>query len=384
MTHPGDIVIVGGGPVGALLALALAARGYAPVMLEPGAADAVTPHFRPLALSYGSRLVLERLNVWQQFRDASAIERIHVSQQGGFGRVALDASEAGLPALGYVVDYARLRSALAAALAGSPVQVMAGATVTRVRPGSGLAEVEFTHDGSEHALGARLIAVADGGALQIPGGVRQTDYRQSAVATIVSSELPHRNAAFERFTANGPLALLPCAADLALIWTTAASRAQELCELPEAEFLAQLRQEFGGRLGAFTAVGARAVFPLVLRMARDVVLPRIVLIGNAAQTLHPVAGQGFNLGLRDAWELAEIIARSDGDALGSDVMLADYRARRRLDRTGAARFTDTLVRLFSSNVAPLRFGRGAGLALLGCVPPLKDFVIRRMTFGSRG
>lgn len=384
MTESAQIVIVGGGPVGAALALALAGNGHAPVLLESRTAASPAPGPRPLALSYGSRLILERVNAWERLSGATPIERIHVSQQGGFGRVALTTQEAGLPALGYVVDYAGLHAALAEALAACGAELRTGARVTRVKPDAQGAVVEYTRDGAEREIVARLLVVADGGALQNLAGIRQTDYGQSALTAIVNSELPHRNVAYERFTSSGPLALLPCDANLALIWTVESARSQELCEAPAVNFALELQQKFGGRLGALTLAGARAAHPLIFRFANDVALPRVALIGNAAQTLHPVAGQGFNLGLRDAWELAATVVRDGEDAMGSSAMLAAYRTRRQLDRAGAARFTDTLVRLFSNDVAPLRLARGAGLALLGCAPPLRDFVVRRMTFGTRG
>jgi 2-octaprenyl-6-methoxyphenol hydroxylase len=160
--------------------------------------------------------------------------------------------------------------------------------------------------------------------------------------------------------------------------------AMRVCEEPAETFLLRLQRQFGGRLGAFTAVGARSLFPLVLRFEREPALPRAVRIGNAAQTLHPVAGQGFNLGLRDAWELAAEILNADPAVLGSAALIAAYRKRRRLDRRGGIWFTDSLVRLFSNDIAPLRIARGMGLAVLGALPPMKNFVVRRMTFGTRG
>jgi 2-octaprenyl-6-methoxyphenol hydroxylase len=178
--------------------------------------------------------------------------------------------------------------------------------------------------------------------------------------------------------------LLPSGDELALIWTAGHDHAQKLGELSADEFLAQLQKQFGGRLGAFTETGARALFPLLLRYAASVTQTRTILIGNAAQTLHPVAGQGFNLGLRDAWELAGELMRCARDVIGNAAMLQAYRARRRIDRSGGIAFTDSLVRLFSNDIMPLRMARGAGLTLLGCMPPVKDFVVRRMTFGARG
>ena len=384
MTEAADVVVVGGGPVGAALALALADSGYAPVVLESRDPDIAIGDPRPLALSYGSRLILDRLGVWEGLEPATPIEGIHVSQRGGFGRVVLTAAEAGLPALGYVVHYARLHATLVQALTKRVPRSLNGARVTAVRPGDDAASVAFTLGGSEKTIAAKLVVVADGGTLENLIRARQVDYRQAAVVTTVVSGMPHRNVAYERFTAGGPLALLPCGERLALIWTMNSGRAQAFCELPADEFLVRLHEHFGDRLGAFTALGARSVFSLVFKFARDVVSLRTVLIGNAAQTLHPVAGQGFNLGLRDAWELAGEIVRAGRGALGGAAMLAAYRARRRSDRQGGMWFTDSLVRIFSNDIAPLRAARGIGLGLLGCLPPAKDFLVRRMTFGARG
>jgi 2-octaprenyl-6-methoxyphenol hydroxylase len=171
---------------------------------------------------------------------------------------------------------------------------------------------------------------------------------------------------------------------LAVVWTTTPEHAQQLCELPETAFLERLQAAFGGRLGAFGRAGARSSYPLALRVADHLAKPRMVALGNAAQTLHPVAGQGLNLGLRDAWELAGTIQGLIREEIGAGAHLRAYRARRRVDRRGGIVFTDALVRLFSNDFAPLKLARGLGLAALGAAPPLKDFVVRRMTFGARG
>jgi 2-octaprenyl-6-methoxyphenol hydroxylase len=379
-----DVVIAGGGPVGAALALALCDSGLDVLLLEARENGQRSRDSRPLALSYGSRLILERLGVWDALAPATAIERIHVSQQGGFGRVMLSAAEAGLPALGYVVDYAQLHAGLESAVRRRALNYVTGAKVSAIRDAQATASVEFVADDAEKAVTARLVVAADGGALAGVAAARTVDYHQSALVAKVRSELPHCHTAFERFTGGGPLALLPSGDELALIWTAGHDHAQKLGELSADEFLAQLQQQVGGRLGAFTETGARSLFPLLLRYAASVTQTRTILIGNAAQTLHPVAGQGFNLGLRDAWELAGELMRCTRDAIGNAAMLQAYRARRRIDRSGGIAFTDSLVRLFSNDIMPLRMARGAGLTLLGCMPPAKDFVVRRMTFGARG
>ena len=376
-----DVLIVGGGPVGAAAALAVAGRGLALALVEPREA-VMHADPRPIALAHGSRLILERLGVWERLAPVTPIERIHVSQRGGFGRVELDAAEAGLPALGYVVDYGRLAALMRSALDTAPGCRLIRSAVTALQSGAEVATAQLEAGSASRSVSARLIVVAEGGALA-GAGARTKDYRQSVVTARVVSTATHRHTAYERFTPEGPLALLPMGEGMALVWTTTPDRAQQLCELPEAGFLQRLQDAFGGRFGTFTNVGPRVRYPLALKVGVSAGL-RVIPIGNAAQTLHPVAGQGLNLGLRDAWELAQTVAEHPGDALGASAHLSVYRRRRRLDRGGGIGFTDTLVRLFSNDVAPLRVARGLGLALLGAVPPAKQFLVRRMTFGTRG
>lgn len=378
-----DIVIVGGGPVGATLALALSSRGLTVALLEARAPQAARADPRPIALSHGSRLILERLGIGDELRPATPILRIHVSQRGGFGRVELSADEAGLPALGYVVDYAALAVALAHRLETVGQCRLIRAAVSALEGGVEAAAVHFDAGTGPGETSARLVAVADGGALPA-AQVRTRDYGQSVVTTRVTCALPHRNVAYERFTPDGPLALLPTGEGVAVVWTTTPDRARQLCELSEAAFLERLQAAFGSRLGVFHHAGACASYPLALRFVDRIAKSRVVALGNAAQTLHPVAGQGLNLGLRDAWELAGTIGELAPAEIGAAAHLRAYQARRRADRSGGIAFTDALVRLFSNDIAPLRLARGLGLAALGAAPPLKDFLVRRMTFGARG
>lgn len=387
MTESADVVIVGGGPVGAALGLALEPSGLNVLALEARGEGAQAPPeaaARPLALSYGSRLILERLGVWEALAGVTPIERIHVSQAGGYGRVVLDARAAGLDAYGYVVDYGRLDAALSGAARERMPGYRPRARVTAVHPGAAHALVEYVRDGVECTVEAALAAVADGGASVASARMKTRDYRQSAVTARVRTELPHRHTAYERFTRDGPLALLPMGADMAVVWTMSPERAAELAAAPAEAFLQALQAQFGERLGLFRDVRGRTVHPLALRFAAEATLQHTILIGNAAQSLHPVAGQGFNLGLRDAWELATEIADCEPEWLGQAAMLAAAGRRRRLDRRAAVTFTDLLVRVFSNDLPPLRMARGAALAVLDSVPPLKAFLARRMTFGARG
>lgn len=376
MDENADVVIVGGGPVGSALALALRPCGWRVVLLEAQAIP--VPDRRPVAIAYGSRLILERLGAWPQLAvTATPIRHIHVSQRGGFGRVALEASEAGLPELGYVVDYMALAHELSRA-AGTAERRM-NALVTSWQPGSP-AQVYYKQGETSHALKTPLLVVADGGGLVDADVV---DYQQSAVTARVISTQPHGCRAYERFTAQGPLALLPDGEGWALVWTVSCDRANALCAMSGQQFLAELRREFGARAGEFSAVSGRKSYPLQLRRAAKTLLEHTVLIGNAAQTLHPVAGQGFNLGLRDAWELAAH-ALDCREAPGSRSWMDQYLARRKTDRSLGVGFTHALVQLFSNDAPLLRVARGAGLAVLGGFPPFKNFLVKRMTFGARG
>ena len=387
-----DLLVVGAGPVGTAAALAARACGLEVGLVRAQASPRLegamrrgpaAPDSRPIALSHGSRLILERLGVWERLATPTPIERIHVSQRGGFGRVMLAASEAQLPALGYVTDYSRLSAALDEAVEGADECYVLRGTVSAISASPDAVEARIDADGASAGKTARLLAIADGGGLTV-GRVRTRDYGQSVVTARIACEIAHRNVAYERFTAGGPLALLPMGEAMALLWTTSPERALQLCEMPGAEFLRQLQDAFGRRLGVFSEVGERSSLPLTLRVTDRITEPRVVVLGNAAQTLHPVAGQGLNLGLRDAWEFAVTLESRGRDEIGSARHLASYRARRRLDRGGGIGFTDALVRVFSNDFFPLRLARGVGLAALAAVPPARDFLVRRMTFGTRG
>jgi len=375
------VLIVGAGPVGAVCALALQQQGVAAQVLEAQPEDAHADT-RTLALSHGSRLILERLGVWAQLDDATPITRIHVSQRGALGVARLSAEEVKVPALGYVLPYASLTVALKRALADAGIAVDYGVAVTRIESGSEMASLHAA-DGRVHA--APLVVVADGGRGDTaPVPKFERDYDQTAVVCEVQTELPHANQAYERFTPEGPAALLPKGDRYALVWTASREDAGRIAQLPDDAFLAALYRHFGGRQGLFLQAGPRKTFPLKLAWTGSEAAARVVRIGNAAQTLHPVAGQGFNIGLRDAWELASLCGDTPADAIGNAAMLAAYARGRRLDVLGGVGFTDFLVRVFSSDSAPLRHARGLGLLALEALPPLKTFVARRMMFGARG
>ncbi|MCL5060033.1 MAG: FAD-dependent monooxygenase [Candidatus Thermoplasmatota archaeon] len=375
------VLIVGAGPVGAVCALALRQQGIAARVLEaqPAGARADT---RTLALSHGSRLILDRLGAWDGLDDVTPITRIHISQRGALGVARLAAEDVAVPALGYVLPYGALTAALKRALADAGIAVDYGVAVERIESGADVAMLHAA-DGSVHA--APLVVVADGGRGDAaPEPKFERDYDQMAVVCDVRTELPHANQAFERFTPEGPAALLPKGDRYALVWTASNADARRIAALPDDAFLAALYRHFGGRQGFFLHASPRRTFPLKLAWTGSEAADRVVRIGNAAQTLHPVAGQGFNIGLRDAWELANLCGDTAPEALGSGAMLAAYARGRRLDVLGGVGFTDFLVRVFSNDFAPLRHARGLGLLALEVFPPLKSFVARRMIFGARG
>ena len=385
-----DVIIVGGGPVGATLALALSQSTHAPLdvlVLEAQTDFADRRDTRTLALSHGSRLILERVGIWQKLSSPTPITRIHISQRGSFGRALLGADEVGMPALGYVIAHSELQTALHEALLNCGARYLRGAQVSEVIPGVAAAQVHYTRESATQTGKARLVALADGGRSlqQIPGIVRTSrDYRQSAVVCQVNTELPHHNLAYERFTEDGPAALLPSGDHYALVWTATPARAQALLALSDVDFLLQLHAHFGDRQGRFLAATPRLSFPLSLHQSQPVTRERLALIGNAAQMLHPVAGQGFNMGLRDAWELAQATLTCAPEAIGGATMLKDYVAARRIDTQGGIFFTDLLVRGFSNRIPGLRPLRGLALSALDALPPLKSFVVRRMIFGAKG
>lgn len=379
-TRDTDILIIGAGPVGMTLALALRNGGSARRVLlldsKPRGSFAKDP--RALALSHGTRQLLESLQAWN-IAAGTAIRDIHVSQSGGFGRTVITREEQGVEALGYVMRYRDLAAALDARLGTDSVLDSSEIVSTGIHPES--ATVTIRRNGMEQRINARLIVHAEGSP-DNSAEVTVSDYHQHAVLAEVRPEPAHGHRAWERFTPDGPLALLPLGEDYSVVFTVPPEKADVLIQMNDAAFLAALQQQFGARL-RFSATSPRTRYPLALRMRKKLCTAREIWIGNAAQTLHPVSGQGFNLGIRDAWELAEmLLAQSVTDA-GELSVLEKYARRRQLDRYGSAAFTDGIVRAFSNNFPPLRIARGLALLALDLCPPARKFVSGRMIWGAR-
>ncbi len=380
-----DVAIIGGGPVGAALAIALQGNDLNVVLLEARESAINTTDPRALALSYGTRLLLQRLHAWDTIPNVSAIATIEVTQKNSSGRTTLRAQEMRVDAMGYVLPYTALHAALQQSLHQSDVTCLYGATVSNLSSTNGEAVITYQHQGQEHVLRARLAVVAEGGKLlEATHPPKITDYGQSGIIAHVTVSQPAEGKAFEHFTPQGPMALLPYLDGYELVLTAAHEAAQDMLTWDDSAFLGYLQQHFGDRVGIFTSVGKRSCYPLRLKRAPDITFPYTVLIGNAAQTLHPVAGQGFNMGIRDAWELAQVILDHAPDNIGTATMCAAYRKSRRIDRNAGIRFTDGLVRLFSNDMPLLGHVRSAALTVLDSILPVKKFVAKKMMFGANG
>ena len=398
-----DIAICGAGPVGMVLAALLARRGVAPQRI--GLLDAKTlaqasldP--RVIALSHGSRQILEEIDAWPI--EATPIHQIHVSRRGQFGRSLIDRSEHHVPALGYVTRYGALVTALGAVCERHGVATLRPARVLScAEQADGLVlRIEQDGVGALHAgnrngprelhageqdgpreLHAGIVVQAEGGLFGAqPDRERalQRDYRQTALIAQVRTSAPIAHRAYERFTEQGPLALLPLGDEYSLVWCVRPDTAQALLALDDAAFLAKLGAAFGTRLGHFTRAGPRAAYPLGLNAdAHAGASARSVAIGNAAQTLHPVAGQGLNLGLRDAAVLARLLAQG-----ATPAMLARFTALRQPDRAATVRLTDTMARIFA-NESPTQALLGMSLGLIDMVSPARHLLAELMLYGRR-
>lgn len=365
------ILIAGAGPVGLAAAIALQRNGQQPLLIDARERDAGAADPRAIALSHGSRLILERIGAWGNIA-ATPIRAIEVSQDGGFGRSHIAAADHGIEALGYVCRLGHLTTALTETALALGIEIRFGSALgcAGTVPGGMLADVAGT------AVETSLLVRAEGTAAG--QGASTRDYHQSAIVSEAWCPHGHRFRAHERFTREGPLALLPLETGFSIVWCMQPARALQLAQLPAADFIALLQQATRFAPYQWSRVAERRTYPLALVRRSADSAARETALGNAAQSLHPVAGQGFNLGLRDAFELALAL---DDDV--SDSALALWRDRRRLDRDAMVSMTDRYVSLFSNDLAPLRMARGLGLTLVDLLPPLRAMVARRMMFGIR-
>jgi 2-octaprenyl-6-methoxyphenol hydroxylase len=406
-----DVAIVGGGMVGASFALALRATRLRVLLIEgvpPGEVSQPSFDDRTTALGNGSRQIFQTLGVWEEMApQAGAIRSIHVSDAGKFGVARLDAHEQHVEAFGYVVPNRVIGQVLWKALRNAPnIRLATPARLEKATLRADGVELTICGEAGSEQVHAALAVAADGAGsvLRASAGIGADveDYEQVAIVLNAATDRPNRGEAFERFTASGPLAVLPLGngprqpgahgggdefkGGYAVVWAVTPDRAAELLALDEAAFASRLLEAFGWRAGRWTRIGRRHTYPLTLSRARDTVAGRVVLIGNAAQALHPVAGQGFNLGLRDAATLAEMLVETPSTAAPErdmDALLTRFAAWRDEDRGGVTRFTDGLVKLFGSDRPGLSTVRNFGLLLFDLSPAAKR-ALSRVSWGFAG
>lgn len=394
--HEYDLVIIGGGLVGGSLACALSGCGLRIAVVEAVPASANSqPSYdeRVIALSWGSRRIFEAIGLWSDIApEAEPIRQVHVSDRGHWGFTRLDLDDAGVDALGYVAPARAIGSAIRSALArAGDVEVLCPARLLDHRVEGDRVELTVQRDAERLSLRAALLVGADGGdsavRQRLDLQVQDARYDQDAIITTISPDRPRAGVAFERFTETGPLAMLPMTGGrYSVVWTCHRDETASLMALSDGAFLACLQARFGYRLGRFQQVASRHAYPLKLVLTRNPVQPRVILIGNAAHTLHPVAGQGFNLGLRDVAALAEVLAQAAraGADLGGPAVLADYQGWRGADQPNTARLTDLLARLFVNPWAPLRLVRNTAMVGLDLMPSARRRVAQRfMGTGGR-
>lgn len=398
MNHEYDIIIVGGGMVGASLAHALAASDYRIALLEAHAVGrSGQPSYdeRTVALSYGSVRTFKALGLWDELKAfATPIKHIHVSERGRFGATRISHTEQGVEALGYVVINRALGECLYAQVSKQKnITIIMPArlrdfTVDPERVTVTVAPGPEAGEGTLLELHGRLLVAADGSASMVreQAGmqVRSFNYGHTAIVANVTPEHHHKYIAYERFTDTGPLALLPISQGrCSLVWSNREQDVDALLGLSDSEFLSRLQHRFGYRMGRLVKTGARSAYPLTLIEACEMVGPRLALLGNAAHSIHPVAGQGFNLALRDVATLAQLLVDGDEQDAGSEVVLNEFARWRRDDLRKTIRLTDALARVFTNPLVGMTHAGGLGLVVMDLIAPLRRMFARR-TMGMAG
>jgi 2-octaprenyl-6-methoxyphenol hydroxylase len=393
-----DVAIIGGGLVGASLACALEPLGLRTALVEAvefKAASQPSYDDRTLALSASSCRILEGLGVWPQLRDnATAIREIHVRELERPGKVVMDPAELGLDRFGHVVEARVFGAAVMETLRGlENIDLICPATVGQVELVDGGTKVGFNENGSDRTLVASLLVGADGANSFVRESLgieaERHDYRQTAIICNITPEENHRGRAFECFTPTGPFAVMPhVEGRCGLIWCVASDDAEDVLNLPEEEFLARAERRFNGPLGRFVKLGRRSSYPLKLVRALEDIRPAAVILGNAAHAIHPIGAQGFNLGLRDAAVLAEVLAEEvrGGNAanIGSVDVLRRYSEWRAPDQQGTIAYSDGLARMFSNTRPISSLLRTTGLLAHAFLPPLRrQLAVRAMGYRGR-
>jgi len=387
MQHDYDVLIIGGGLAGNCLALALKDSGLKIALVEANTRKQLhnsPAGDRALALSAGTVCLLQALDAWEGAKKfATAIKDIHISDRGHFGKARLSAKKQGVDALGYVISARDIESHIAKLVEQSEIKQICPARIVGLMPGPEAINVSLKQDDKSINLSAKLLVGADGGQssvrqlLEIPQ--HTTEYHQTALVTTIESSLPHNNVAFERFTSSGPLAVLPInGEECSVVWTRTHEQAESLMAGSESDFLEQLQNCFGYALGELTLSAPRRAFPLSLIRADSMISSRTVIIGNAVHQLHPVAGQGFNLGIRDVVQLAEMLQtqhQKHAD-VGAPALLQSYSEARQKDHDNTIGFTNNVVKIFSTDWLPVAAARSISLAIMDHIPSAKSILAK--------
>jgi len=396
-----DVVISGGGLSGCLMALSLADLKHAdgtPLSIAIIEASPVLKNHtltfddRVLALSHGSADYLKKVGAWQTLKnDAQAIETIHISDREHYGKARIYAKEYDVDALGYVVEMALIGKSLLTALSTKKNTLN---NIFWFSPDS-IESIHWQQESVELVLSSgkllitSLLLGCDGANSTCRKLAKikmtETGYGQSALIANVATVIPHKNIAYERFTPTGPIAMLPLSSikdnesRCSLVWTLTPELAQEMASLNDDDFKHRLEQDFGSWLGGITQVGKRDIYPLKLVLAQEQVYHRMVLIGNASHAIHPIAGQGFNLGLRDVQQLTKMVknALAEQQDIGLFSLLSNYAQQREKDHQDVISLTDSLVTLFSNQLVPLVIGRNIGLKVLNYFSPAKGGLVKK-------
>ncbi len=397
-----DLIVCGGGMVGASLVVALLSAaeqlGLRIALIEQNAIPQVAnPEYQPsfdarsTALAAGSRTLLEAMGVWSALVEhLTPIQEIEVSAKGQFGQTRMSAQREQVPALGYVVENHWMGQVLMSHIQqvdSQQIEFFSPAKVRSISPAMPLSEVVIESEGDIQTLAAPLVVMADGGRSELRASMgidySEQDYHQHALVANVALDRPHNGVAYERFTEQGPIALLPIdstdgQARMGLVWTLSEERIDDVMALNDSAFLTDLQKAFGFRAGALTRVGERFSYPLKLMLAQEQARTGLVVLGNAAHSLHPIAGQGFNLAIRGVAQLAELIIerKKAGLVLGDLAALQLFVEQRRRDQQRTIRFGDSSLKLFMSANPAIRVGRSLGLQLLDLIPPARTVLAR--------
>lgn len=387
-----DIVIVGGGLVGMSLAVGLAKSPCKVLLLEQSQSAPLHDNIldlRTTGLTRSSEKMFMQAGVWDKIATkATAIERLDISEQGNFGGARIDANQHGVSPIGYMVSNHHLMKVLSDEVALlKNLTVLSPASCETIELKSNGYQVEINHKGNTKFVHTDLLVGSDGAKSKVREllGItaQHKKYPQNAIITNVQTSKPHNNVAYERFTQHGPLAVLPIQdKHSALIWTQAENQVEEYLQMNDEDFLHALQKAFGYRLGKFVAVGRRGAYPLSMTSSDELTGNHAVLIGNAAQTVHPVAAQGFNLGLRDVQALVHLLTKCEFKPDQYSAVLEEYKEQRAPDRKHVIRLTDGLTRLFAPQIWPAKFLRGLGVGIIGNLPAAQRSVLRR-NMGTR-